>query len=174
MLKKIMPLIAVVFLLTGCGKLTDPSQMPEIVFYRTCDANDGTDSGYISFYDKQGNCCWSEDSAVISFAFPELMSRYESGELEDKLEVRSGCDVNVLFENYQRFLDAVRNGDYGIEEPEVLPAVESRKEKWYGVRSSNGTLQLILLHEYSRGTNLNSVSEEMNEVYRAFAGGFKD
>ncbi|MBQ8781865.1 MAG: hypothetical protein IJZ72_09365 [Oscillospiraceae bacterium] len=172
MRKKFLMLIAVMLLLTACGKLANPSQMPEIAFFCTCDYNDGTGGRRVSFYDKQGNYCWSEDKDAASLAFPELMSKYETGELDGKIEVRSSCDVNVLFENYQKFLTAVRKGNYKIEEPEVLPAAETRIEKWYGVRSNNGTLQLVLLHEYSRATNLNSVSDEINEVYMAFKGGF--
>lgn len=84
------------------------------------------------------------------------------------------CDVNELFENYQKLCELSNNKDYEILYPEAVPAVEANEEFWYGFYYDKaGELQALRIHERGAGGNYEANDERANEIYNWYIGTFR-
>lgn len=100
----IMPLL--VLLLVGCGNSL-AENIPEIVFMCFTDYSDLASFPYspnplytMTFLDENGNLYFTDDSYVCKFGYKELLTEYEAGNLEGKIEFLTSCDTDVLTEKY--------------------------------------------------------------------------
>lgn len=172
-------LFCILFCLTGCNKQGDGGEaslnMPEIVFMNTIDYNNGKGVSALTFYDRNGNHYISADEAVCRMSYRELVNEYAAGKLESKIELHTSCDVNELYANYKKLCEAVADGEYAIEDPEVLPDVEANICNWYGFYyDKDGELKRLCIHKEERLTHLYSENEQVNEIYEWYIGSFKD
>lgn len=182
-------ILLMTLILCACGKegdnvahtINDPSQMPDIVFFDIINykasAPDGKYESAITFYDKNGNHYVSDDtygSYICGLKYEELISEYATGNLDDKIIFHTTCDVNELFENYQKLCELSRNKDYGILYPEAVPAVEANEILWYGLYyDKSGELHALKIHERGAGGDYESNDERANEIYNWYIGTFQ-
>ena len=177
-------------MLMGCGNsegdnsakaIDDPSQMPEIVFMNinnyTEIAQEGEEQYAMTFYDKYGNHYVSGNSYgdyICGLQYEELINQYAAGELDDKITLHTTCDVNELFESYQKLCEVSKNKEYEILYPESVPAVESIKIKWYGLYyDKNGELNMLEIHAKQYGWDFEANDERANEIYDWYIGTFQ-
>lgn len=178
-------------MLMGCGNskdsenstyiINDPLRMPDIVFMNINDSTEIAQEGEmqyaITFYDKNGNHYVSDDSYdsyICNLQYEELVSQYATGELDDKIILHTSCDVNELFENYQKLYEISQNEEYEILYPEAVPAVESIKIKWYGLYyDKNEELHMLENHERRYGKDFEANDERANEIYNWYIGTFQ-
>lgn len=178
----IIVIIVLLLIIKICSKnyqtTYEPSQMPDIVFFNCIDysetAEDGDVQSAITFYDKNGNHYTSEDSYVCSLNIDELVKEYAAGNLDDKIKFHTTCDVNELFENYQKLCELSKNEEFEIIYPEYGPDVLANRETWYGVYYDKaGRVQSILIHEKNAHGNHQANDERANEIYRWYIGTFQ-
>lgn len=158
----------------------DPSQMPDIVFFNVINykasASDGHYESAMTFYDKNGNHYVTDTaygSYICGLKYEDLISEYAAGNLDDKIAYHTSCDVNELFENYQKFCEVSQNKDYEIMYPEAIPAVEANEEFWYGLYYDEaGELHSLKIHERGAGGNYEANDERANEIYDWYIGTF--
>lgn len=182
----IIMLVVIVFL-TGCGLWGDktgartikvPSEMPEIVFVKITDYSEIADEDEvqwaITFYDKKGNHCTSEDPYVCGLSYAELVEEYAAGNLDDKIEYHMSCDTNEIFENYKKLCQLSESKTLGMDYPEQVTQEETYRRYWYGLYyDKNGEIQTILLHEYGMGTDYYANDKRADEIYRSYERSFK-
>ena len=190
-MKRIINLLFVCILfisfLAGCSfddpeisarKIKDPSQMPDIVFIKEYDYtdvfNEYDDVQYrTEFFDKQGNYYVTFDPYVYFLSYDELIKEFVEGKLDDKIQFTRSCDVDALFENYQKLCKVSRNKDYKIVHPEVVPAVETEKLYYYGLYyNKKGEIRSILFHEYGP-EHFEANDELANEIYEWYLHPFE-
>ncbi len=173
-------------ILAGCGNreenlpVTDDKklQMPDIVFYNYVDyletAEEGGVQSAMTFYDKNGNHYTSTDPYVCSLYLDKLVKEYAEGTLDDKIEFHTICDVDELYENYEKLCEVSRNKELEIIYPEYGPTVLANRQTWYGAYyDAEGELQSILLHEKNAHGNHEANDERANEIYEWYIGTFQ-
>ena len=159
----------------------DPSQMPDIVFFNIIDykasAPDGEYESAMTFYDKNGNHYVTNadyGSYICGLRYEELISEYATGNLDDKITLHTSCDVNELFENYQKLCALSQNKDCEIVYPEMIPAVEANEEFWYGFYYDGaGELHALKIHERGAGGDYEANDERANEIYDWYIATFR-
>lgn len=182
-------ILPAILVLCACGKegsnvvhtINDPSQMPDIVFFNIINykasAPDGEYESAMTFYDKNGNHYVSDNSYgsyICGLKYEELISEYAAGNLDDKITFHTTCDVNELFENYQKLCELSHNKDYEILYPEAVPAVEANEEFWYGLYYDKaGELHAWKIHERGAGGDYEANDERANEIYNWYIGTFQ-
>ena len=158
---------------------TDPSQMPSIVFIVDCDYSRILPSDpnpyEICIYDKNGNYYGTDNREVCKMLFEELVKAFENGDLEDKITRYSRtCDVNELFENYQKLCEVSGNEELQIIYPEQIPAVEAAQVWCYGFYyDKKGKLQNLIIHEEGCLTDFYTNDKQANEIYEWYEGTFQ-
>lgn len=168
-------------LFAGCGdstvakKLKSPEQMPEIVFWCHSDLRDVAKEyelqGIWTFCDRNGNFYKLEERGNDSWAIWDIREQYASGELSKKLELRTTCEVDELFENYQKLCDLSKNKEYEVERPDAGPAVQAASGGWWGgYFDKDGNLQGIELYAYDAHGQHSGNDERANEILEWITG----
>lgn len=156
--------------------IINPAQMPDIVFLNIIDyteVRDDVEYG-MTFYDKNGVHYTTRDSDVLGFDFDKLVRDYRAGKLEDKISYHMTCDVDELFENYQKLCTVSGNPLLEIEYPEVSPQVQAVKTTWYGLYYDMfGNVKSVVLHKEDAAGHHYTNNETANEIYEWYMGTFK-
>ncbi len=176
-------IVIMITMLTGCSRDTartikDPSEMPDIVFMNVVDLSEVVEADEVqtgvTFYDKKGNHYTSFDSYDYSLTIDELFEVYRAEDLEDKFYLHTTCDVNELFENYQKLCQLSKNKELEIIYPEYGPAVEAIRQNWYGLYyDKEGNIQTIRIHARDAWGDHMANDERANEIYEWYIGTFK-
>lgn len=173
-------------MLMGCGNgentsgftVSEPSQMPDIVFMDIIDytetAQEGDNQFAITFYDKNGNHYTSNDAYVCGLKYEELVTEYAAGNLKDKITFHTTCDVDELFENYQKLCEVSENKEFEIIYPEAIPTVQANRISWYGIYyDKDGEMQIQKIQESGAGGRYEANDEQANEIYNWYIGTFQ-
>lgn len=155
-----------------------PSRMPEIVFLDRTDYSEVWEGDEIqraiTFYDKNGNHYVSENQYVCSLSVEELVREYAAGNLDDKIEYHTSCDVGELRKNYQKLYRLGKNKKLDIVHPEMMPDVQDINVNWYGIYYNRaGQLEVIHIHERTRDTHCYANDKRANEIYEWYIGTFQ-
>ena len=173
--------LLMVLCMTGCVAQRaevpiDIADMPDIVFLNTVDPNtgDGTGISGMTFYDKNGNHYISTDEEVCQMGYARLVSEFASGNLSDKVELHTSCNIDELLENYQKLCEVAQNSEYSIVYPEAMPTVDAEICSWYGLYyDENGELRSLTIHKKERLSHLYANDERANEIYDWYLGTFQ-
>lgn len=173
---KLLVISLLVVLLVGCGS-SSTKQIPEIVFMCFTDYSDLISFPYtpdplykMTFLDKNGNLYFTDNPYVCKLKYKELVTEYEAGNLEGKIEFRTSCDENVLAEKYKELLKVAANKEYEIVYPELIPEVVDVRIHWYGIfYDKDGEPHFIDLHRKEYSINLDSNDETANALYKWYA-----
>lgn len=170
-------IMAVIMALSGicfCSVTEAPAEIPEIVFLRTYDPNDGGGIYSRDFYDKNGDHYISTDPYVCGLAVRELLMEYGAGELDDKITLHTSCDKEELTENYVKMYRAAKGGNCGLAYPDAVPAVEAEKSFLYRIYfDESGEVRTLPIHAEEYLTQIYSADKRLNEVYDWFIGTFR-
>ena len=168
-------------LLGGCGdptvakKLKSPEQMPEIVFWSHSDLSDVAGKyelqGVWTFCDRNGNFYKLEERGEDSWAIWDIEEQFASGELSENLELRTTCEVEELFEIYQKLCELSKNKKYEVERPDSGPAVQAARGGWWGgYYDKDGNLQGIELYAYDAHGRHSGNDKLANEILEWIKG----
>lgn len=179
-IRYLLVLMGFITLLSGCGnaamkgnssqKVTNASQMPDIVFLVTIDyvrqAAESQGERQIMFYDKNGTYYSSDDENVCNMDFKELVSEFSAGNLVENIEFHGNCEVEELFENYQKLCKVSEQKDLELRYPTEGPAVEEDVWTWYGLYfDSQGELNALVYHKKDAFGDHMTNSKTANEIY---------
>ena len=185
---KVLICIVVMFALLaeGCGgdrtvakNLRKPEQMPEIVFWYHSDFRDVHEKDRIQgvwrFCDRNGNFYKLEEWREESWAIWDIEEQFASGALLDKVELYTTCEVEALFENYQKLCEISKNKEYEVERPKEGPGVQSACGGWYGgYYDKDGNMQSIELYAYDAFGTHTANDERANEIVEWLEGVFSN
>lgn len=178
--KKILLVILLIMIsLIGCSnKKPKDIEMPDIVFMYMVDysyvASEGDNLYTITFCDKNGNLYLLEDDSSCELGYRQLIMEYSSGNLDDKIELQSKVDADILSEQYKLLLDVASNEEYTILYSEYSLGVEAARHGWYGILyDENGELKCIKLHCNDENGDHYSNDKRANEIYNWYADSFE-
>lgn len=168
-------------LLGGCGdrtvakKLKKPEQMPEIVFWSHSDLSDVAEDdelqGVWTFCDRNGNFYKLEERGGDSWAIWDIEEQFASGELSEKMELCVTCEVDELFEIYQKLCELSKYKDYEVKRPDYGPAVQAARGGWWGgYYDKDGNLQGIELYAYDAHGQHSANDIRANEILEWITG----
>lgn len=172
-------IVIMITMLNGCSKDTartikDPVEMPDIVFLNYIHYYKGDISTAMTFYDKNGNHYTTSDYSVCCLSFEQLVEEYAAGNLDDKIKFHTTCNVDELFENYQKLCQLSKNQELEIVRPGYGPDVEANREIWYGLYyDKDGNIQSLIIHEEDAHGDHMANDERANEIYEWYIGTFK-
>lgn len=159
-------------MLVGCGQLPDDISedeqlnMPDIVFVERAFSFDN-EFMYISFTDCNGNYYVSSDKELGKLDFTELVEKYRSGGLDDRIMQKGYYNTDRLQENYKKLCDAVRHDNCDIVYPDMLPEVEAEYYSWHGLYyDQNNEIKSQIIHTEKYMTQFYSENDTINEIYK--------
>ena len=151
-MKRLLWMIPACLLLTGCGRALPQSQeeMPPIVF-EACSHDPERDQVFRSFYDRSGMYYAAEGAEMCTMRLDDLIEAYENGALTEYQTGRT-CDVSELLEMHKLLVELTYEPDFGLDEPEALPAVEAPSTSWYGIYyDEDGSCRELQFHAHHNG-----------------------
>jgi hypothetical protein len=178
--------LLIVSMISGCQNsknrgpdvTVDESKLPSILFINETsydniitdeDIKNGASPCIVTFYDKNGNYYSCVDDKIICMDYINLNSEYESGNIDDYIELIGNCDKQELQKKAVSLKNAYISGkleNAKLDMPDSLPDVEAESSSWLGLYyDSDGNLKSQILHKEECMTDIYMNDDELNKIY---------
>jgi hypothetical protein len=162
----------------GSDVEVDESKLPSILFINKTsydniitdeDIKNGASRYIVTFYDKNGNYYSCVDDKVFHMDCINLNSEYESGNIDNSIELIGNCDKYELQKKAVLLKNVYISGkleNAELDTPDSLPDVEAKSSSWFGLYyDSDGNLQSQILHREECMTDIYMNDDELNKIY---------
>ena len=117
-------------------------------------------------FDKDGNIYYSCEEEVFYLNYKDMLELYTSGELKNKMELIGTIDTSELEENFQSFLEIMRDGGVNLTSDDWIIDEIVPIEKWYGLYyDKDGNVEITLLYLEDEGEHYTNDARVDKLVY---------